>query len=336
MIYIRVDGNRTIGTGHIMRCLSVADEARRYGEETVFVVADSDSERFIKSRSYRSICLNSRWDSLETEIEKIELFLQENRVPVLLIDSYFVSQNYLKVCKKYTKVVYIDDLHQGIWPCDVLVNYSNYWDKYDYEREYPNVKLLLGCQYVPLRKVFAGVKKTIRNHISKILVLTGGTDPYHFARDFEYSITTNTDDMEFDIICGAYNLDLKELQEYAEGKSNIKIWYNVQRIDELMRAADLAITAGGTTLYELAACGTPTICYSFVDNQLENVRSFADKGYMIYCGDLRNGMGCSDIWKLIDKLECDFEQRQSMSHRLQELVDGRGAERLTEQILQMR
>lgn len=333
MIHIRVDGNHTIGTGHVMRCLSLAEAAGILGEKVVFIVADHDSEELLRSRGGTTVCLDSKWDMLETEIERMEQFLQKNEVHTLLIDSYFVSSNYLKMCRKYTKVVYIDDLHQEIWPCDILVNYSNYCDKYDYGREYPDTKLLLGCKYAPLRQIFANVKKTIEYSVSRILVLTGGTDPYHFARDFADSIVRNENKIEFDIVCGIYNQDIGELRAYAEKRKNIRIWNNVQRMDDLMKTADIAITAGGTTLYELAACGTPTICYSFVDNQLENVKNFADKGYMLYCGDLRKGMGCKDVWEQIAILRDDFEKRRDMSRKLQELVDGRGAERVIRELL---
>lgn len=90
-------------------------------------------------------------------------------------------------------------------------------------------------------------------------------------------------------ICGVYNRDYDELVEKYVDNNNVMLLKAVENIDVYMRNADIAISAGGTTLYELCACGTPTICYSFADNQLDNVKRFSSDDIMIYAGDVRSG-----------------------------------------------
>jgi spore coat polysaccharide biosynthesis predicted glycosyltransferase SpsG len=105
---------------------------------------------------------------------------------------------------------------------------------------------------------------------------------------------------------------------------------------ELMSGCDIAISAGGTTLYELCACGIPSICFAFEDNQLETVKGFQDKELMLYAGDIRDGeIVCySRIYRFIDIYKKDISLRQVNSPIMQKLVDGKGAERIINSIMQ--
>lgn len=100
-----------------------------------------------------------------------------------------------------------------------------------------------------------------------------------------------------------------------------------------MQAADLAVTAGGTTVYELCACGTPSVCYVLADNQLQNVQALTGAGLMLFGGDVREAGGVVGMLRQIDRLLADAFLRAEMSRRMQQLVDGKGAARIAEAIL---
>ena len=95
-----------------------------------------------------------------------------------------------------------------------------------------------------------------------------------------------------------------------------------------MKEADLAISAGGTTLYELCAVGTPAISYSFADNQLYNVKQFAKDGMIDYAGDVRRDDIFTNVVELYQKYDKDRRLREERSVRMQQMVDGKGAERI--------
>ena len=104
-----------------------------------------------------------------------------------------------------------------------------------------------------------------------------------------------------------------------------------------MEEADLAVSAGGTTLYELAAMGVPTITYSFADNQLRNVYQFMEDDLMDYAGDGREEKNIvketdisveERILKFYHLYDRDREMRKERSRRLQQMIDGKGAERI--------
>ncbi len=178
------------------------------------------------------------------------------------------------------------------------------------------------------------MNKVVREQASEILVLTGGTDPFHFARKFAESMLLGSGRTHYTVVCGIYNEDRQQLEQMAKENAQLDVLFNVQNMRELMEQADIAVTAGGMTTYELAACGTPAICYSFVDNQLQNTKSFADSGHMLYVGDLREDDVLQSVLDGMDYLGNNREIRKEMSCRLQALVDGGGAKRLVEALLE--
>ncbi len=345
-LYIRTEANRVTATGHMMRCLAIADAAAEKGIRTVFIVAEESSERFPQERGYQSICLGRRWDDFAGEISVIERLIADRHVEMMLIDSYFVSEEYMKTVSKMTKTAYIDDLHAAIWSCSVLIDYAVYYDLFDYQKEYPDTKLLLGCNYAPLRKEFKDLPvKQISKTVKKVLVVTGGTDEYHFMRRFVEALLSQRNlfaGVEFTLICGAFNREIDEIRKLstdylAEADDlRIKIYPSLPTLKDAMLESDLLITAGGTTLYEMAACGTPGICFSMADNQLDNVKGFAARDLVWYAGDIRKDFSYDRLIEMIKELIGDYAARKAVSEKLRALVDGKGAERIVDAIIHYR
>ena len=109
-IYIRADMNEIIATGHIMRCLAVADAAKEMGKETIFITADEKPVEMLRSRGYEPIILHTEWNNMESELESLILLIQKESITKLLVDSYQVTKEYLAKLEKYTEVYYLDDL----------------------------------------------------------------------------------------------------------------------------------------------------------------------------------------------------------------------------------
>ena len=328
MFYIRTDINDVIATGHVMRCLSIADAARVMDEDVTFILADEQGKNYIENRGYETIILHTRWNDMESELSVLQKIINDKKIKSILIDSYQVTDKYLKILSNYVKTIYIDDLAQSIYPVDALICYMSHWEKLQYKNKYPNVNLLLGLQYVPIRTIFQNMKKKeIKKDVESVLLLSGGTDPYNILfglldviKDFRFK--------EIIVICGRYykNIDFLE-KEYKE-ISNISILKSVDNIEVYMKKADLAISAGGTTLYELCACGTPAISYAFADNQIENVNGFAEMNMIEYAGDVRYDNVFGNISKLIKRYCENKELRKVHSERMQTMIDGKGGSRI--------
>lgn len=334
MIYIRVDANEIIATGHVMRCMAIANALEKLGEHVTFLTADEKGKELIAKNGYEVICLHSQWDALENELDILVKVLKEEKAEKLIVDSYRVTDKYLKTLSSHAKVIYIDDLDAFEYPCDKIINYAVYADTCSYAKK-SNMHNLLGPSYMPMRENFCNMsKKHISSKIEHILFLSGGADKEHFVKHFLEKFKEQDQKYQLTIISGVYNEDYEELCKLVEGERNITLKRNVQNIEEYMKKADVAISAGGTTLYELCACGTPTISYMLADNQRKNVEAFQKLGLIPYCGDVRKEDVLEKIFCRLKKWQGKKEEREEISLKMQKLVDGNGAKRLAKAILE--
>jgi len=339
MFFIRADANKEIATGHVMRCLSVAVEIRKMGGECVFITSDENATSLIKSHGFETICLHSRWDCLERETLKLISLIREKMTKKLIIDSYYVTEKYLKELGQYTRLVYIDDMNFFKYPVSMIINYNIFHSVFSYPETYKGTgtRLLLGCEFAPLREEFAGVSFQVREPVRKILITTGGSDPYNVAGKLLDRIATENlnEDICFQVVAGKFNSHLEHLSRLARIKRNIVLCHDVESMSALMRDCDLAITAGGFTMYELCACGVPSVCFSYADNQLNGVKGFQKAGLMAYAGDVRNNeeQCLSQILSHIRTYIENPDSRKEISVSMQKLVDGKGASRIAEAIL---
>lgn len=347
MILFRVDGNESIGTGHIMRCISIADAAKKKGKESVFVLAGDSSAQLIKEKGYQCEVLNTDFAEMEKELSKFIPVIQRYETDIVFIDSYYVTKRYLQELyegiKKNVIISVFDDLKQEVFPCDVLVHYAyngevagnEYKEKYARE-EIRCPKLLLGEKYAPMRGEFEGVKPRIINReIRNVLMLSGGADTVHITYRFLRRIadTKDVDGYTYHIVIGALCQDRLEIHKLAKQIRNVKLYENCQNMADLMQKCDYAITAGGVTLMELCACGTPMGVYFCADNQLLS-EEICNRVGANCLGDARkNSRIVNDIFLTVKEMDEEYEQRVEMSKNQQKLIDGRGAGRIVDQLL---
>lgn len=201
-----------------------------------------------------------------------------------------------------------------------------------------NKRYLLGPKYAPLRKEFQNIPaRRAVEQVHNVLLSTGGADFEHVAlKCVQYLLGQPTGQIIYHIILGAMNQDIPEIERISAGRSCILLHRNVTDMRSLMLQCDAAVSAGGTTLFELCACGLPTATYVLADNQIMNATSFEEAGLMLHAGDIReNSHFAAHIFEHLELLIQDQLLRQRMAGRMQTVVDGRGANRLAESILQI-
>lgn len=350
-LYIRADMNKQIATGHIMRCISIANAAKEKGLEVVFICADENPKEVLSQNGFECIILNSRWDDLESEFEDLRAVIEGDAC--LLVDSYSVTYKYLESLREIIKVIYMDDLNSFLYPVDMVITYANYYKKWNIESQYelgknlPDksgdiTKLLLGTKYVPLRSEFRNLPaKEVSDTVKKILIMSGGSDNYHIQKTLLKALVNSDGDYKLTAICGRYNMDYDELASTYENDDNVTILTTVNNLIDYIKESDLVITAGGTTLYEICACGTPAITYSFADNQLDNVLQFEVDELMPYAGDARiltenegEEKFTQSVLTQVNSL-LPQDKRKEKSMKMQEQVDGYGAARIVDEIIKL-
>ena len=333
MIWIRCDANREIGMGHIMRCLSVADALEQLGEQVCFVLADTSAEGLLKGRGKTYFVLQSDYQNMEAELPVFLPRLQDEKPALLLIDSYRVTPTYLALLKRYVRTAYIDDQYLFPYPVDILINYNIYGDMLPYDK-IKDTQLLLGTTYAPLRTEFTNVTYQIKDKVENVLLTTGGSDKYNLAGlILESAMKVEAlAHVQFHVVSGAFNPHILYLERLKKENPNICIHKNVTHMADLMKQCDVAITAGGSTMYELCAVGVPILCFSFVDNQEQIVRTFVDKGVVPFGGDyLQQGDQLpGEMISQLMLLMGDKKAREVCSRREKVLVDGKGAMRIAE------
>ncbi len=336
LILFRADGNKEIGTGHVMRCLSIADAFNESGVKAAFVTADNNLKDLIEERGYQCHVLHTDFKDMKSELSILKRQTFFAAADAIVVDSYHADDDYLLSLTREKKTVYIDD-YPVKRPVDVIVNYNIYADRDEYAKimDGSRTLLLLGPEYAPLRREFRDIKPIVIKEWAKdILFLAGGSDPAHAALGFAKELTGHEDGLHYIIVTGAMSDDNSRINAIA-GRSGgrIEVRSNVKDMKGLMCSADLAVSAAGSTLYELCACGVPTLCYILADNQRLVAEGFKDKGAMIFAGDLREKESFyADLYREIISLSSDLNIRQACGKKAAELVDGNGAVRLVKKL----
>lgn len=355
MIIFRADGNPQIGSGHVMRCLSMADAGREYlGQDILFVLASGHFRETIENRGYACTVLETDYRFMDMETGRMEELIHCCRPSAVFVDSYYAGFRYLETLQTKLKktdeavgggagrLVYIDDVVSFAYPCDVLVNYNIYGPdrKGVYEAMYqkarvPVPRLLLGPAFAPLRAQFRGLpQRVVEREAKNILISTGGADPEHIAMGMAKYLAAHrgeTGGFQFHFIVGAMNGDGEKIRNIACGDSRMVLYFNVGDMRQLMCRADVAVSAAGSTLYELCAAQTPAVTYILADNQIPGAEGFERYGILRCAGDVRRmekeRIG-ETLLKEAVKLAEDYEQRKEISARQRKLTDGNGAERI--------
>ena len=342
MIWIRTDGNPEIGSGHIMRCMSVAAEIKRLGKQVQFILADDAAVGLLESRDFEYRILHTSYQDMESELGVLIDMLETEAPESLLIDSYFVTAQYLSKLREYVPTSYIDDKASFPYPVDMLINYNIYGGLIPYKETaaLPSMKFLLGCMYAPLREEFRDVSYTVRDSVEKVLLTTGGSDKYNLACQILRKVLSvkELQKKQYHVVSGMFNPYLEDLKALAKEHSNVHLHINEQHMSRLMQECDVAVTAGGSTMYELCAVGVPIICFSFVDNQEQIVETFAKENMVCYGGNylLEKENMLDEIAENLTMLAGSKTVRERYHQKERELVDGQGACRIAQMILENR
>ncbi|MGN1179788.1 MAG: PseG/SpsG family protein [Suilimivivens sp.] len=240
----------------------------------------------------------------------------------------------MSAIKAVVPVAYLDDLQLFDYPADLVINYDVIPEGKlpSYTAAYENAAhTLLGASYTPLRSQFAGKNAPLRSHVSNILITTGGSDPFHFClKSIEAFQEKSSCPFQLQIVVGRLNKDKAMLYEIARELSFVHLHENVSDMASLMESCDLAVSAAGTTLYELCAMGIPAVSFCMADNQITSANAFADAGVIPYAGDIRTSCESvlSTVINFVTSMSENSDKRKNAQNAMRRLIDGKGAMRI--------
>ena len=338
MIYFRADGNEQIASGHIVRCLTLAKQLCKRGSEVAFICADSAPLPMIEKQGIKAINLDSRWDDLSFEIPQMKKILSSSPGSTLLLDTYQASREYVESLLPYASIVYLGSKKECFGEISGLINYSTDIDYAWYDEAYGkgSTTLLLGPSYAPLREEFSDHCVHASKRVRRVLLTTGASDPMHVIDAILSKVLSLYSDLisGIDVVVGRMFDDIESLESRYGDNPKVDLHRHVDSMSALMLQSDLAISANGTTVYELAACAVPTISFAMVDEQVSSGTALGRLGIVEYCGCVQSDFdGCiAAVGLAFEALIKDSERRNQLASASHALIDGAGCERIIEEL----
>ncbi|WP_153732396.1 UDP-2,4-diacetamido-2,4,6-trideoxy-beta-L-altropyranose hydrolase [Sporosarcina obsidiansis] len=305
-IVFRTDASIQIGTGHVMRCLTLAKQLQRHGAEVTFICRDlvGNIIAYLQSQKVEVLSLpraenftnDLEWISENWKQDAIDTasFLKQLgcKVDVLVVDHYSLDNKWEEELDNLVSSVFvIDDLANRHHTCDFLLD-QNYYNNMQ-ERYIGLVPdecvLLLGPDYVLLRDEFIEVAKRPKvrsGKVENLIIFFGGTDPT--GETIKALEAIQELDLQFeniDVVVGASNLNKEKVEELCKVIPNAQFLCQVNNMAELMRKADLAIGAGGATTWERFYMGLPSLVVITADNQRETSRTLSKEKKVFLLGE---------------------------------------------------
>lgn len=306
-IVFRVDASEQIGSGHLMRCLTLADAWREKARST-FITRPlvGAMPELIEQRGHSLLLLPKmkpqedlegyeRWLTVKqmVDAEQTKAVLQaiKTSVEMLVVDHYAIDETWEKTLRPQVKQIFvIDDLANRRHDCDVLLDQNYYRNM---QMRYDNLvskycRLLLGPAYALLRREFYEEQKKLRKRdvaIRRILVFFGGSDQSNETEKALQAIEKlERSDLAVDVVVGQKNPHRLQIEAHCRRQKRWTYYCQVDCMAKLMHAADLAIGAGGTTTWERCFLGLPSLVLSIAENQERIAEDCAALGYMDYLG----------------------------------------------------
>jgi len=340
-VLVRADASVDIGSGHLMRCLTLADQLRSEGAEVAFVCRDLPGSMFdlLRVRDYRFAKLaeaeadkiSQQSDAVETIEAARQLFPES--VDWLVVDHYRLGAEWERLLRPHTnRLMAIDDLANRPHDCDLLLDQNYYRDM---EQRYRGLVpeqcvTLLGPKYVLLRPEFAEARQRLGTRdgsVRRILIFFGGSDPANqTGKALDAIRRIRKPGISVDVVVGAGNPHRHEIESLCHEMQNTQYYCQVSNMAELIGAADIALGAGGATTWERCALGLPALTVVFADNQLQTTLDLEQIGVTEFLG-WADKITASDLAQAIERLIENPARLKNLSERAREVMrEWQGAE----------
>ena len=340
-ILIRADIGPAVGTGHVMRTFALASAWRKLGGTATMVCGEhlpaSLRQRLKRNGIGVEIIVT---DTIEEDAFQTCRLAEKSNAAWIVVDGYRFDDSYQETIKQSAaKLFVVDDFgHAQHQHADLLLNQNIYAEKSSYLELKPE-SLLLGPSFVLMRDEFSNIKaekKRVPKTAKRIMITMGGADAGNFTSTCLRAIAElpNVKEISVDAIVGASNPHTESLKQLChELPISVRLQRNTDRMATIINQCDLAITAGGSTCYELARCGVPAIVLSTAENQVAVARSFHENSCMVWLGDA-DSVPVQMLTDEIRKLSNDVALRKKMAAANTTLVDGHGAQRIARRLFQ--
>ncbi|MBW7989195.1 MAG: UDP-2,4-diacetamido-2,4,6-trideoxy-beta-L-altropyranose hydrolase [Planctomycetes bacterium] len=325
-ILILTEYGGDIGYGHISRCTSIYQAFEERGLMPELIVhGENHIEGLLAGKRYQ----------LFDWINNRELLIEVLRdCDIAFVDSYLAgAEIYELVSEQVGAAVYFDDDLRIDYPKGIVLNGAISAEELNYPAREGD-RYLLGASYFPLRKEFCNVPvKKIRREVETLMVTCGGSDMLNLTPAIQTFLNKTYPNLQKKIIVTRLFSNLAEIKKLQGDNTELLCDLNAVDFRSVMQDSDIAISAGGQTLYELASVGVPTVAICVAENQLQNISGWNKSGSMEYTEIYRDKRFLSNLDTAL-KVMMSYDKRLEYSVKSRELIDGRGAQRVCDLLLQ--
>lgn len=360
-VVFRADASIQIGTGHVMRCLALADAITQKGGSCTFICREHPGNliQLVLGRGHQvyplSVPLESTtskssdvdavthaaWlgNTQEKDAVEVSIILAKIRPTWLIVDHYAIDARWEKCVRPYTsRLMVIDDLSDRNHYCDLLLDQTFGRDPKDYYEQVPAFcQLLCGSEYALLRPEFLEWQKYSHERrqgckVEHLLINLGGADKYNVtARVLRaLKICDLPSHLAITVIMGAAAPWVESVRyEASNMRWPTRVEVGVENMAELMAYSDIAVGAAGSTAWERCVLGLPSLMLILSENQRYIARVLDDCGAAI-------SLNVDNLERELDaSLQKLILNKHTLFHRAIELVDGRGCERIRHHIYEL-
>lgn len=356
-IVFRVDASVAIGTGHVMRCLALAETLASNGAEVSFISRNHQGNlnSYIIAKNFKTFELPislhqqsfdeinhySNWlgSAWQHDADETTAILKQISADYIIVDHYALDSRWEKMIQKYCKnIVVIDDLANRDHDCHILIDQTIGRVKKDYTNLVPeSCSLLLGVDYALLRREFAIWRdySLSRRHspaLKNILVSLGGVDKNNITVEIMEALDKlNLPIDMLTIVMGKHAPHTSAVANLSKKMSfKTTILIGVENMAELMAKSDLVIGAAGSSSWERSCLGVPSIALVIADNQQNLGEQLSINNMaMVLSPPINHNMG-----KIFAELNND--KLKELSSYPSKIVDGRGCERVVNKLFELR
>jgi UDP-2,4-diacetamido-2,4,6-trideoxy-beta-L-altropyranose hydrolase len=347
-VAFRCDASLQMGGGHVMRCLALADALSNDGADVSFVAAempDALARRVAQAGHLLTFvppaAAMPRADQGWEEPPLTALSQQEDatatgaavrRVDWAVVDHYLLDKAWHSTARNFAdKILVIDDLANRSCDCDLLLDQTFGRKAADYRARVPSgAHVLTGSAFALLRPEFAGERAAALERraaaapVRRVLIAIGTSDHGDAAARIAEEVLTILPECAIDLVLA---VDSGEVRRLASGQPRITVHLDSERMAELMRDADTAIGAAGTSSWERCCLGLPAILLVIADNQRFVAANLKQAGAVLVADSI------AEIPALLKRLADDPGQRLAMTAAAAAIVDGQGARRVAAAML---
>lgn len=349
-VVFRADASTVIGTGHVMRCLTLAEALRMKGAQPRFISRAVPGNLIASIRQHVPVHVlpapasageviagdRATWPGVSeaTDADETVAALDGHKPDWLVVDHYALGLAWEQRLRPYSgRILVLEDLPQRAHDCDALLdqNYSDEGESRHAKSVPEHCRLLAGPRYALLAPAYARLRQTQPERdgtIRRVLVYFGGADPDNMTAQALTALSTSgLSHLGVDLVIGTNHPQREALERQAAARPGTSVHGTRPHLADLMIHTDLAVGAGGVTTWERMCLGLPALVVSLAENQRVTCEALAAAGLIEYLGSSQ-AVGADRIREALERLIANPSRVAELATAGRRLVDGDGASRV--------